>query len=132
MTECIDVIEKVARDVYKLLRPGLTEDIYHDVLCTGLHRHSMKCEREYIPIVIYECQTKRFLKPDILVNGEIIVELEACSKLNESHRYQVERYLNISRKTHAILINFGAQFEVHKCKRECDGSMKWNAGELIF
>ena len=50
----MDLIKEVARDVYTLLRPGLAEDIYHDM-------------------------------------------------------YQVERYLNVSQLSRALLINFGSR-----------------------
>lgn len=121
----MDTIERVAHEVYNLLRSGMSEEIYHDVLCVGLRHKGMRCEQEYIlPITIYGEQTKRFIKPDIIVDGKIIVELKACGKLTDTHRCQVERYLNVSKLREAILINFGPMIYIQKCTRD-DTTFTW-------
>lgn len=120
---CMDVCVDVAKDVYTLLRPGMTEEVYHDVMYTGLLQKGYACEKEYIlPITMYERQTNRYLKPDIVVDGKHIIELKACAKLLDAHRYQVERYMNVMKVDGwSLLVNFGAScMEVQSCIRDGD------------
>lgn len=128
----MDDVEKVARDVYSILKPGMIEAIYHDVVCVGLNRMNHRCEQEYIlPIKIYGQQTKRFLKPDILVDGNLIVELKACPKLDMTHQWQVERYLCTSDLHYGILINFGSTLTIRRCERINNNEFLWvTQGEI--
>ncbi len=52
---------------------------------------------------------------DLLVEGELIVELKACKTLAAEHEAQVLGYLKASRLDHGLLINFGSyKFEIRK------------------
>ena len=52
---------------------------------------------------------------DVLVEGEIIVELKAAKTIISEHEAQILGYLKSARKRHGLLVNFGAyKFEIRK------------------
>ena len=52
---------------------------------------------------------------DLLVAGELIVELKACKALADEHTAQLLGYLRGSRIEHGLLINFGSsKLEIRK------------------
>lgn len=119
-------IERVAKDVFDILRPGMLEGVYQDVMTTGLVQLGHHCEQEFImPITMYGTQTKRFVKPDIVVDKDIVVELKACTSLTLTHRQQLERYLNISGLIQGVLINFGPNLSIEHCLKK-DDKLVWD------
>ena len=52
---------------------------------------------------------------DLLVEGQLIVELKTAKKLAPEHEAQVLGYLKSARLKHGLLINFGSyKFEMQK------------------
>ena len=100
-------------EVYNLLKSGLSEAVYHDVLCCALRSQGYVCEQEYIlPIVIHGVQSGRYLKPDIVVNGDTIIELKAVNSISQEHKWQLERYMRVSGMKKGFLVNFGPKLDV--------------------
>ena len=55
------------------------------------------------------------LAADLLIDGELIVELKACKALTDEHVAQLLGYLRGCRVEHGLLINFGSsKLEVRK------------------
>jgi GxxExxY protein len=44
---------------------------------------------------------------DLLVDGEVIVEIKACTKIIPLHRDQVISYLKTANKRLGLILNFG-------------------------
>lgn len=109
----MESIREQCEVVYNILKPGLIEAIYNDALCTALRTMGHKCEQEFIlPLIIRGVQTGRYFKPDIIVDGDIIVELKAVNSITQEHKWQLERYLRVSGMTRGILVNFGPRLDV--------------------
>ena len=52
---------------------------------------------------------------DLVIEGELLIELKAVQNLNNDHIGQVIGYLRAARRRHALLINFGSpRFEIRK------------------
>ena len=50
---------------------------------------------------------KKKYVPDLLVSGEIVMELKAVKALNPYHERQLLNYMRITRKAVGYLVNFG-------------------------
>ena len=95
-------------DVYNELGFGLRESVYQEALEIELKERGILCEREKCVHIYYKQQElKQFYKLDMLVNGDIIVELKSALELSPDHRSQLFNYMRLTHMPVGILINFG-------------------------
>ncbi len=80
-------------EVHRNLGPGYKEPIYGTAFSLELESRGMKFEREKAIDVRYKQWTIPGQRIDLIVEGLVIVELKAVSKLKEIHRRQVLSYL---------------------------------------
>ena len=102
-----------AFEVYNVLGYGMAEEIYQQSLEIELGLRSIPFLRKATVDVAYkgrELSTK--YQPDLLVFGEIVVELKAVKVLAPEHEAQLFNYLRISKKRVGYLINFGSATEL--------------------
>ncbi len=102
-----------AFEVYNVLGYGMAEEIYQQSLEIELGLRSIPFLSKAIVDVTYkgrELSTK--YQPDLLVFGEIVVELKAVKVLAPEHEAQLFNYLRISKKRVGYLINFGSATEL--------------------
>ncbi len=95
-----------AIEVHRDLGPGLTELHYRKALSheLTLRRIPHACE---VPIPItYKGISIGDGRLDLLVDGQLIVELKAVESLTEVHRSQAITYLKVTQHKFALLINF--------------------------
>lgn len=106
-----DKIINACINVHKELGPGFLESIYHNALKIELERRKLVVESEKEVKVKYlgiEVGTHRV---DLLVEGEIVVELKTVEDLNKKYYAQVRSYLKALNKEIGLLVNF-ADFTV--------------------
>ena len=97
-----------AFDVYNDIGHGFTDVIYQEALEEELADRSIPfATQQEIPIFYKTRQLRKRLRPDLLVFGEIVVELKAASALVPEHEAQLLNYLKASRKPVGYLVNFG-------------------------
>jgi GxxExxY protein len=98
-----------AMEVYNELGGGLSEEIYQEAFERELadRRFSFVAQAELAVFYKGHPLDKR-LRPDLIVAGEIIVELKAVASLADEHRAQVLNYLRVTGKQVGYLINFAA------------------------
>lgn len=95
-------------DVYNELGFGLRESVYQEALEIELKERSILCEREkYVHIYYKKHELKQFYKLDMLVNGNVIVELKSAQELISDHRLQLFNYMRLTHMPVGLLINFG-------------------------
>ena len=102
-----------AFEVYNVLGYGMAEEIYQQSLEIELGLRSSPFLSKATVDVAYkgrELSTK--YQPDLLVFGEIVVELKAVKVLAPEHEAQLFNYLRISKKRVGYLINFGSATEL--------------------
>ena len=97
-----------AHKVHGTLGAGFTESTYHkalsrELMLTGI---SFESQREFE--VFYEGMLCGTYRPDMVVEGKVIVELKAVVDTIKEHRAQTISYLKASRLPVALLINFGS------------------------
>jgi len=92
--------------VHRELGPGFRERIYDEAFCLELNERGIPFEREKKINVRY----KRWVIPgqriDLVVEGIVVVELKAVSKLLEVHGRQVRSYLKTMELHAGLLVNF--------------------------
>jgi len=94
--------------VHKELGPGFLETIYHKAILVELKKRNIifESEKEVRVRVIYRGEDVGIHKLDLLVEGEIVVELKTVEELNKKYYAQVRSYLRALNKQFGLLVNF--------------------------
>ena len=94
-------------DVYNALGPGLLESVYEEALCFELVQRGLKVERQVEVPIIYKGNTlKTTLRLDVLVEGQVIVELKSVEEIKPVFGKQLLTYLRLMDLHLGILVNF--------------------------
>jgi len=95
-----------AIEVHRVLGPGLLESIYEDALCVELKLAGLSFERQLPVKVHYKGLPIGEARIDLLVCGNLIVELKTVEKFAPVHTAQVLSYLKIMNLRLGLLVNF--------------------------
>jgi len=106
-----------AIEVHKSLGCGLLESIYEEALCYEFELRSIEYERQIEIDVIYKGKVIKGQKIDLLVEGQVIIELKSLAKLPEYAMAQILSYLMATRLNRGLIINFGEKRLVDGIKR---------------
>lgn len=106
-----------AIEVHKVLGPGLLESIYEEALCHELKLRGLHFERQKEVAVIYKEVKIKGQRLDLLVNGEVIVEIKSVKTLDDVFAAQVLSYLRCTGLKRALLLNFSVTRLVDGIKR---------------
>ena len=98
-----------AIDVHRELGgPGLLEDVYEEALCHELQLLGLEVQRQVGVMIEYKGKPlKKRLVLDLIVNGEIIVEVKSVDLFNDIYKAQLLTYLRLTKKHLGLVINFG-------------------------
>ena len=95
-------------DVYNALGPVLLESVYEEALCFELQQHGLQVARLVeVPINYKGHILKDYLKLDVLVEDQIIIELKSVEELRPVFFKQLKTYLKLMDKKLGLLVNFG-------------------------
>ena len=104
----------LAIQVRKELGFGFLEKVYENALMILLRENGIQAEQQ-VPIkVTFHGQIIGDNIADILVEGPIIIELNAADKITPAHKAQVLNYLKATGLKLAILLNFGKDSLEHE------------------
>ena len=95
-----------AIEVHRVLGPGLTESMYEEALCHELDLLGIQYERQLPVAVMYKGKKIGDTRLDLLIEGQLIVDLKACDGLTPVHRAQMICYLHVTGHRVGLLINF--------------------------
>ena len=96
-----------AYKVHSKLGPGLLESAYRTCLAYELRKKGLKVEEEKpLPIIYEEVKLECGYRLDMLVEGEVIVELKTVNAFNDVHLAQILTYLRFSQIHVGLLLNF--------------------------
>ncbi len=96
-----------AMEVHSALGPGLLESLYKKALCKELQLRGHDVKMEYPVKVFYKGEEiGHNLKVDLLVDGELVVELKSVEDVHPVFFKQTTSYLRILNKKFGLLINF--------------------------
>ena len=100
-------VVNAALSVHRTLGPGLLESAYHECLAIELSLAGLAVEREQVLPITYRGQVvQNAYRIDLIVGGQLLVELKAVETIQPIHRVQVTTYLRLLKLPLGILINF--------------------------
>ena len=110
-------IEHLARDavdcglhIHKELGPGLLESVYEVLLSDRLMRLGHQVERQkLLPISYQGRQFQEGFRVDLLVDGQLIIEIKSVERLAAVHGKQLLTYIRLARQPVGLLMNFGGE-----------------------
>jgi len=115
--ELTERIIGAAIEVHKELGPGLLELIYEESLCYEFNLQGIKFERQISADIIYKGHVIKDQRIDLLVDGEVVVEIKSLSKLPEVAVAQTISYLKAANLKRGLIINFGEKRLIDGVKR---------------
>tara|TARA_B100000315_G_scaffold190081_1_gene180058 strand:- start:896 stop:1279 length:384 start_codon:yes stop_codon:yes gene_type:complete len=109
--ELTDKIIETCINVHKELGPGFLESIYQNALIIELKRKKLTFESEKAVNVEYLGIKVGTHKIDLLIEGEVVVELKTVEEMHKKYYAQVRSYLKALNKDVGLLVNF-ADFKI--------------------
>jgi GxxExxY protein len=107
-----------AIEVHRNLGPGILESAFEACLCFELVERGLAVERQVaMPLIYKGVKLKLGYRPDLIINGAVIVELKSVDKLITQHLAQVLTYLKLSGLQTGLLINIQSQPLINGIKR---------------
>ena len=97
----------LAIDVHKKLGPGFQEKIYEQALLREFENIGIVFETQKVVRVDYNGIGLGNQRIDLVVGGELILEIKACSKIIPIHRDQLISYLKTADRRLGLVLNFG-------------------------
>jgi len=98
---------QLAIEVHRVLGPGLLESAYEECLCHELKEAGIPFGRQVpLPVSYKSVQLDCGYVLDIVVDGQLILELKAIEKLAPIHEAQILTYLRLSGIKTGLLMNF--------------------------
>lgn len=96
-------------EVHTEMGHGFLEEVYHESLELELTERGIPFVSKPRLSLFYKSRLlKKQYEADLIVIGEIVVELKAVKVLAPEHEAQLINYLRATRKRVGYLINFGA------------------------
>lgn len=99
-----------AMRVHRKYHPGLLESAYEAALKYLLEQKGYTVERQvFLPIYWDEVKLDQDYRMDLVINGNIIIELKAVKHVDTPHRLQLWNYMRLTHQPYGMLINFGSE-----------------------
>jgi len=105
-TALTEVILGCVIRVHQALGPGFVEKIYRRAVVIELQKHGLFVEVEKRVRICYDGQIVGMHVLDVVVEGQIILELKTVDALSKAHYAQVRSYLKATGLETGLLINF--------------------------
>jgi len=98
-----------AIEVHRELGPGYLESVYENALRVEMALRSLPFQRQVEVEAIYKGQMVGLARLDLLVGGELVVELKSVDSLAPIHTAQLLSYLKLTNKPLGLLVNFNCR-----------------------
>ena len=96
-------------EVYNEMGSGFLEEVYHESLELELATRAIHFVPKPRLSLFYKGRPlQKYYEADLIVVGEIVVELKAVKILTSEHEAQLINYLKATRKRVGYLVNFGS------------------------
>ena len=95
--------------VHQTLGAGYLENIYRRALLLELRKQGLATEVEKKVMIYYDGQPIGGHRLDLVVEGQVVVELKAVDVMSKAHYTQVRSYLKAARLRLALLVNFAGE-----------------------
>ena len=105
-----DITQRIigcAMKVHNTLGNGFQELIYQRALAIEMKKQGLSFQREMEMPIYYEEENIGTRRVDFFVEGKIMLELKAITKLEKVHLAQALNYLEAYKMEIGLLVNFG-------------------------
>jgi GxxExxY protein len=96
-------------EVYNELGFGFLESVYAEAMSVVLASLDLAVERSRAVPVFFREREIGLYRPDLIVQGIVLVELKAVRALTERHEAQLLNYLRATELEVGLLFNFGPE-----------------------
>ncbi len=119
------IVVNQAVKLHRELGPGLLETVYEVLLTHRLREAGLAVRRQVpIPIEFDGIQFEEGFRADLVVEGQVIVELKSVEKVHPAHKKQVLTYLKLTGLRLGYLLNFGAPMMKQGISRIINGTIE--------
>ena len=108
-------------EVHKRLGPGLLESAYRICLAYELRKRGFEVEEQPVPVMYDDVKLECGFRADLVVNGQVVVELKAKSAIHPVDKAQVLSHLRLLNLRFGLLINFHEERVVDGISRIVNG-----------
>mgnify|MGYP006212403437 CR=1 FL=1 len=98
-------------EVYNELGPGFLESVYEKSLAIALRSKGFDVFQQIAVPVHFRGNLVGDFSADLLVNGQVILELKTARSIDQAHIAQLLNYLRATDIEVGLLLNFGARPE---------------------
>lgn len=128
MTANVEELARLVVDcgfrLHRNLGPGLLESAYEAILADQLMRNGVWVERQKaIPIKYDGVELAEGFRADLLIEGQLLIELKSVERLSPLHSKQVLTYLRLLNLPLGILMNFGGATFKEGVRRIANGDL---------
>lgn len=118
INEITDGVIGAAIEVHRMLGPGLLESAYEVCLCHELALRKLTFRRQVpVPVTYKAVNLDCGYMLDLIVEGQVIVELKSVDAIQAVHAAQLLTYLRLLDKRVGLLINFRVPRLIEGIKR---------------
>jgi len=102
------IIVDAAFTVHTRLGPGLLESVYEAIMEYELTKRGLHVVHQRpMPVIYEDVRLKIGFRPDLIVEGKVIIEVKSVEVIAPVHKKQLLTYLRLADKRLGLLINFG-------------------------
>jgi GxxExxY protein len=106
----VDSILQAAIEVHRALGPGLLESAYEQCLAHELTVRNIPFQLQVpLPVEYKGVRIDCGYRIDLIIAGEVLVELKSVEQLTPIHEAQILTYLKLSRLRRGLLLNFNVR-----------------------
>jgi GxxExxY protein len=117
-TELTGKVIGLALEVHKELGPGLLESTYEKCLAYELASHGIQHDiQKPLPLRYKKVDIDCGYRLDLVVEGNLIVELKSVESLTKIHEAQLLTYMKLAKIPLGLLINFNTGLLKNGIKR---------------
>lgn len=96
-------------EVHRILGNGFQEVIYQRALAIEMNKQQLSYSREHEMEITYKGESIGTRRVDFFVEGKVMLEIKALTKLEDVHLAQAINYLEAYGLSIGLLVNFGAK-----------------------
>jgi GxxExxY protein len=96
--------------VHTRLGPGLLESVYEKCLAYEIQRRGLAVASQVgLPVVYDEVRIDLGYRLDLIVEGQVVVEIKAVELIHPTHKAQLLSYIRLSGRKLGLLLNFNVE-----------------------
>ena len=103
--------------VHRALGPGLLESSYESAMCLELTAARIPFARQLGVPMFYRGEPISEHRPDLIVDGLIVVEIKSVERMNPVFTAQMLTYLRVTNLKLGLILNFNSAFLKDGLKR---------------